>query len=638
MGKYLRKNHSTASPGSIVFVDCETAPSGEPVYEKRKLHKLLMGHATYVRLDGGEETRRKEITFTTTDEFWLWLLNVSQMGRPTWVFAHNIGFDLTVLEFWETLNSGEWRIRDDDVPAELAKREAKGKKAWRGFYVDGDPPTIISCKHKSGLRALFVDTMNYWPVTLKKLGKNIGLPKLEMPPAGSDDKSWTEYCRRDVAIIEKAILGLIRWVKDNEYGMFRFTASAQAMAAFRHRFHEKRIDLERPDQVKQLERASYFGGRLEMLYEGQYEGQVWELDVQGMYAATMAEEYVPRELVASWLDGDAFKPPPVGPGRFSVAEVLIESTTDTYPMRMANCTLYPHGRYWTVLCGRELENAFQRGHVSCVGRWATYQLAQLFSEYVRHFWEKRQKAIDEGDELGQELCKMFPNSLYGKFAQLSPQWEACGSNLDGPRWGRFPDFDCPTQKLTVCRHIGLHTERMIGKADHSMSFTAASSWVTAAARERMRQLVKIAGDRNCLYVVYDAVFVTQKGFANLWAAGEIKPGQLGKLAVKGYEQKAEFRGFNNYTMGDKRVIAGIKPDAIPIGNSTYQQIEMQGIAEIISSKPLAGVMVGMQEVTSPGVQNRWERDDTPWTIPLLVSAAKPSNLAAIRSGDLPRFE
>jgi hypothetical protein len=638
MAKFLRRNRSTASPGSIIFVDTETASETMPGYETRRLHKLVVGRATYVRLDNGLETRRKEITFTTADEFWVWLLNVSQQVRPTWVFAHNIGFDLTVLDFWDTLHTGEWRIRDDDIPIELEKRKAADLRPWRGFFVDGDPPTIISCKHKSGLRAIFVDTMNYWPTSLKKLGKNVGLPKLEMPQADASADDWETYCARDVAIIEKAVLGLIKWVSDNDYGMFRYTASAQAMAAFRHRFYDKLINLERPDEVKKLERASYFGGRLEMLYEGKFEGKIWELDVQGMYPAIMGEEYVPRELVSSWLNGEPFTPPPVGPGRFTVAEVLIETQAETYPLRMANCTLYPQGRYWTVLCGRELEAAFERGHVSCIGHWANYQLSQLFSEFVKHFWEKRQAAYDAGNELEQQLCKTMMASLYGKFAQLNPQWKTCDSELDGPAWGRFPEMDHETQEAIICRHIGLHTERMIGKTDHSQSFTAVSSWVTSAARERMRELIGHAGKRNCLYVVYDALFVTQAGFNNLWLAGEIKPGTIGKLKVNGYADHAEFRGFNNYTMGDKRVIAGIKPDAIEIGNHVYQQTEFQGIADIISSKPPDGVFVGIQSVRAPGIKKHGGKDSTPWTVPIEVTADKPSNLQAIRTGQLPRFD
>ncbi len=631
MARFLRRNHGTASPGSIVFVDTETVPSGQPRYESRQLQKLLMGCATYVRLEEGEPTRRKELTFTTPDEFWLWLLNVSQPGRPTWVFAHNIGFDLTVLEFWETLHAGEWRIRDDDFPDVVAKRKARQLKPWRGFYVDSDPPVIISVKHLSGMRVIFVDTMNYWPTSLAKLGKSIGLPKLDMPIAGSDDESITKYCRRDVEIIERSVLGLIEWVKENDYGNFKFTAASQAMAAFRHKFYEKAIVLDRPEPVIKLERAGYFGARLEMLYEGEYDAPVWELDVQAMFPAIMQKENVPRELVSSWLDGGYFTPPPNGPGVFSLAETLVETSTATYPLRTANATIYPHGRYWTVLCGRELQAAFRRGHVCAIGRWAQYRTANLFREFVQHFWDKRQAAKRSGDGLEDQLCKTIMASLYGKFGQLSPQWEAFAANTEGPRWGQIANIDGPTGKRTRIRYVGHYIEKQVEPREHKMAFPAISAWITSAARQYMRRLVKTAGARNTLYVVYDALFVNQAGFVNLLNAGEIKHNQIGKLATKHYGETACFSGYNNYTIGDRRVLAGCKnPDESIVGDS-FTQTQFQGIREITSSRPLPGVLTEELVIALPKRKRRWTVQPDNFTIPLVVEATSPAHLEAIRT-------
>lgn len=630
MARFLRRNHGTALPGSIVFVDTETAPSGQPEYETRKLQKLLMGCATYVRLEKGLPTRRKQTVFTTADEFWTWLIEVSQPGRLTWVFAHNIGFDLTVLGFWEMLHSGKWRIRDDDFPAIVAERKARGLKPRRGFYVDSDPPVIISVTHSTGIRVVFVDTMNYWATSLKKLGKSIGLSKLSMPANGSDDATLTEYCRRDVDIIEKAILGLIKWVEENNYGNFKFTAASQAMAAFRHRFYHKAIVLDRPDPVVRLERAGYFGARIEMLYEGPYDAPVWELDVQAMFPTIMRDEMVPRELVNSWLDGEYFMPPPNGPGVFSLAEVLIETSTATYPLRTVNATIYPHGRYWTVLCGRELQAAFERGHVSVVGRWAHYRTANLFRDFVLHFWDKRMAARRAGNDLEDQLCKTIPAALYGKWGQLSPRWEPFAENREGPRWGQVYNVDGPTGKRTLIRYIGRYVEKQVEPHEHAMAFPAISAWITAAARQFMRRLVAIAGPRNTLYVVYDALFVNKLGYLNLLHAGEVKQNTMGKLKVKHYGESATFNGFNNYTIGDRRVLSGCKDPNESIVGDQYSQTEFQGIREIVSSRPLPGVLTEEKIIAVPRPRRRWNVQPDNYTLPLVVEAASPAHLQAIR--------
>lgn len=635
MGRFLRGNRSVASPGSIIFASAETQPVPYREGDDRELHKLYCGTATYVRLEGGVATRRKAVDFSCPVQFWDWVVSVSQLARPTWLFTHNAGRFLTVLGFWGKLESGEWRIRDKDVESVAAERKAADERLWSGFYVDSDPPTILSVKHSSGKRLIVVDSANYYPEPLEDTARDTGLDILHEPSEGGNDADWIDYSKSKTNATESIMLNLIRWVKDDDLGMFRFTASAQAMAAYRHRFKGHVINLERPPEIVKLERDGYYGGQLDMLYHGKVSDMVYELDVQSMYPSVMREAYVPRELSDSYLNGSYYTPREKQPGYYTVAEVLISSELRTYPVKLRDAVIYPVGTYWTVLCGEEFRSAMLHGDIQAIGRWATYQTAILFRDFVDFFCEKRSEARAAGDKVREKLCKTIGVSLYGKWGQLTPRWEALDYDSIFPMWGQVPEIDVETGERTIVRYIGRYAEKMVGKVDHPQSFAAIAAWITAAAREKMRRLSVIAGDRNVYYVVYDALFVNQEGFNRLQQAGELQHGVPGKLKVAAYARDAEFRSCNHYRIGNKVVQAGIKPDAVAVGDNLYEQTVMQGLSESLASKPLDGVLVGKRTVKAPDNRRRYIVGHDGWSTPIAIYNGSPRDLHALRTGDRP---
>ena len=89
----------TGTPSTAVFVDCETRPTIETAGKARQSHQLWFGWASAGRIEGGRLTRRKECRFETAAEFWAWLGTVRHARERTYLFAHNLGFDLTILGF-----------------------------------------------------------------------------------------------------------------------------------------------------------------------------------------------------------------------------------------------------------------------------------------------------------------------------------------------------------------------------------------------------------------------------------------------------------------------------------------------------------------------------------------------------------
>lgn len=635
MPRWLRTNRSTAAPSSLLFFDCESLHDPTTETDPVQRERLWFGCASYVRLEEREVTRRDEITFTDHRHFWSWLIDKCQRGQVLWCFAHNAGFDLTLLHFWEELARGEWSLKNRTYTKRYKDGSSREVTAGTLMLVDGDPPTIISVRHIGGYRVIFLDTMNYWPIALKELGASIGVPKLEMPHVAAPDYAWTNYCKRDVEIIERSVVRLIQDVQADNLGKFRWTAPAQAMAAWRHRLYGKPLNLDRPDEVQALERRAYYGGRIEQCFHGEYPGEVFELDVASMYPAVMRDQQFPCELRASWLTHGPLENFLPEPGEFCVAEVLVDSDQVPYPVRCRDGTFWCVGRFWTSLCGPELDRAWRTGHVRQVGQWAAYQLKDLFGRYVNHFWERRQAAAAARDFATEAICQMYLRSLYGKFGQRSHRWEDAAWPEPPWLWGRKFHICNETGERLIFRSVGGHCQVQRDAGEHPQSFAAIAAWTTAHARCRIRDLAAIAGVRNVLYVVTDALLVTKTGLLNLQDAGEVQEGTLGKLRQKRYGTDAAFWGLNNYRIGTRRVLAGVKTSARQVDKNVYEQVDFQRLPEILDWPPDGSVQVTTRIIRISDKLKRATADKSGWTQPLGIIADRHSD--QVRFRDLQRL-
>jgi DNA polymerase family B len=630
MPRVLQRNHSTALPYAIVILDTEAVEERDQFRTNTVHQSLYFGKATYIRYRKGKRGDTDSFTFTTAVQFWQWLLPRMHKKTCTWLFAHNLGYDLTLVDFWQLIES---RILSFHNPCPQRKKGAsQTDKPQRrtGMYVDADPPTIIQCYDAKGSQLLCLDSLNYWPIPLAELGRMQGIPKLPRPSYAAPDAAWELYNGRDVDILQRAVVDLINFVRDNDYGKFRWTAAGQAMAAFRHRFMRHSICLDRPDDIVALERQAYYGGRIEILKTGIIDEEVFELDVSSMYPSVMINNYFPTKLVDSYLDRRDYDPAKHNPGLFTVAECLVCSDGTPYPVRCKDGTYYCTGSFWTTLCGSDLLAAIVHGHVRAFGRWARYRLQRVFASYVEHFWGERQRYGREGNELAEHFCKSMLNSLYGKFGQQSAHWEECEPPLEPWMWGQRAIRNAETGDVRKFRSIGGFIQEEQPPSEHKQAFPAISAWVTAYARQRMRQLVAIAGSRNVFYVVNDALYVNQAGLINLQLAGEVTEGELGKLRQKRYGPNAEFWAPNNYRVGDERIVAGVHRNAKQVGTHIYEEESFQRLKDITASRPNSHIDVTLRTKVLVSKIKRCHVGSDGWTYPITLYADGAKHLSLMR--------
>lgn len=603
---FLRSNKSCASPGAFICFDTETLPEPYPSHDGAELHKLRLGVAVYFRLEKGKQTRREVFRFTKSSQFWSWVANKLHPRIPIWVWAHNLPFDLTVVEFWKLLEAGLFQLTDPEQEAGGNQHDGKGRGWGKGFMLLDDPPTVISCKMSGVGRLILCDTLNYFLTSLKKMGEAVGHAKLDMPAFDAPDSEWWPYCENDVVVTEKCVVGLVNWVKENDLGRFRYTRAAQALSAFRHRFKMQPIEFHDEPDVRNLERACYFGGRLEAYFLGECvsspptkqqkrmfrsdpagltpRAPIYELDVCSLYPHVMRENCFPNRLLDS-----SFERGSVGDWRRELGGdccAVVRLVTDNeYPVRHPSIgTYYPRGDYYTALCGAELDRALTAGDVVECAAWSRYNLSPLFGPFVDYFWTRRAEYEKSGDTLYAELCKYIMNSLYGKFGQLSAEW-VDRQGLEPPtNWGPWIVDNRAAGTETEYRVVGGNVQERIPRGELFNTSPAIAAWVTAYGREAIRNIREAAGRENCLYLVTDAVYVTQEGYDRLAAAGWIADRVMGKLSVKHVADSCEIRGLHHLTLGEHVKHGAIKATAVKIGKNRYREIRFQHLASILAGR------------------------------------------------------
>lgn len=594
-GRYLPGNKSCQVPRSLVFFDCETTPIQDAKDENIHHLKLRLGVAKYLRLELGKETREQKIVFRDSFDFWQFLCEVSSPQRLTLAFAHNAIFDLCTNDITDAIHKYGW------IPSAPYASRDKDTGEWNAvddnFLAALDCPPFLLCIQnvKTNARVLLLDTLNYFNCSLAELGETVGLPKLPICFDSCDDEELREYCERDVDIIKTAILSLIKWQSDLDLGNFRWTLPSNSYNAFRHRFLKHKIVLHDHAEAKTLERLSYFGGQTEVFSTLKHVEPVYLLDVRSLYPSVMLNNCFPVKLLDyqenlsedfKWeehLDSNA------------IAKVTLSTPVFTFPAKRNDATVYEKDEFTTYLAGPELEFALSNGLIMSCQSFATYECQPIFTEFVEYFWGMRQRYEANSETIWANLCKLFLNSLSGKFAQKTAAWKSIGGILNDRQWSQWVNYSLSTGRIDQFRSIGNRVQIKVEQGEHKNSFCAISAFITSFGRERLRLLRGFAGQENVYYQGVDSLVVNNRGYSNLLAIGEIDYGTLGRLRLVESSQSFHARGKMDYTFGERRIVAGLKRNAIETASDEFSQTIFSGSESLF--KPAGERQITTTETT-----------------------------------------
>jgi hypothetical protein len=555
-GYVIRGNASNALPRYVISFAVETVREPVSISGRTFHHTFKSAWLIFGRLQRGKMTSLETVQVSSKAEFWAFITEHSKKNYTLWCVSHNCLRDLITAGLTEKFEHGELNI---DRPRANRVRcvGTRPDLLNSGICVLDSPPTILGVLVGATQgRVIFVDTMNWFPCSVKYLA---GATEIERPGEfeGTSALPTVSNCTEHIAQATfRAFTELSKWVADNNLGMFRYTAAGQAYAAYRHRFMAGKISVHDNRTIKQLERRAYFGGRTEVFRLGHFTETVYQLDSNSLFPFTMREHAVPYILDRYEERCEYLSLLPSLRWENSIAEVELCTPTNTFPLRTPKYVLYPTGTYRTVLAGPELAEAKKRGYIQKMGSWAEYSTDRIFTQFVDVLWAMRQEYKRAGNRLYEQFTKRLMNSLYGKFAQLSAAWIDIDNDKTMLPWTQRQHFNGLTQQWEVYRSFGWQMQKMQPKKEIPGTFVAISAFVTAHARMRMNTLRTIAGRRNVYYQGVDGIICNRDGFEALDAAGEIDNEQLGKLRLEGLHDDCEIMGCSDYRVGGKVVLSG----------------------------------------------------------------------------------
>ena len=552
---YLPHNKGNQIPSECIWFDTETVP--EINTRKEEIHHLDFGYAVYRRRRNDLHWCAPEwIRFTSIDEFWDWVISKTRKKTRLHLFSHNGGFDLPVVNAFEQLPGRGYQLKSAVVDA---------------------PPMI--CTWKGSDRSIrFIDTLNIWRVSLKKLGDSIGLPKLSMPKPEASRDDWNSYGKRDVEIICEATINWFKFLRENDLGGFSPTLASQAFNAYRHRFMKRSIFIDDKTQSLELARESYLGGRTECFRLGSFTGEYYYLDINSMYPYVMKDRKYPRQLIALYKHFTIKDIESCIDENSLVAEVWLDTKLPIYPILFDGKLIFPIGKFRAVLTTPELRYALEHNHIKKIGKIAVYEQSELFSQFVTWTHDQRCQAKDANNDIASYFLKIFMNSLYGKFGQRGRVYEEIEQtyDMDVKAW---TDITYPEGIVTHFRQFGGIIQAFKDEGESTHSFPAIAAHVTAEARMELWELMNEAGRKNVFYCDTDSILVNAEGYQKV--AHRIQGDALGALKVEEKITTFTLYGAKDYKINGRQKTKGIRKDAEWIDEDKVNQLRFIGFKGLL---------------------------------------------------------
>lgn len=547
---YLKQSKGAGTATQLIFVDTETIRERHPTRPNRYRHTLKLGYAESVRREGSQFGRVKGYEFTDCQAFWSWLESVADPRRKTFVFAHNLLFDLGVLEFWRETEELRITLTGSYNPA-------KNQKEPDPLVVLSSPPTILGAKLRTGASVVFLDTLNFVTKPLAKIAKSLNMTKPEIDFETADEREVMARCKADVKLIRAMIERIIAMLDYCNLSGLRFTTSSIAMASYKCFVPPKTICIHDDLSVKLLERTAFIASEIECFKIGKFSGMFHLIDCNSLYPFVMRDNFFPVKMTGNViLDGTRLAPDSLDLSR-CIADVAIDSPHIPVNCRLAGLSMRCTGQLRTTLPGPDLIHLSRLGLIRNIYRLAAYEMQDIFAAYVNMMLHIRDVYTKCGKQFEADFAKNLANALFGKFSQKSYGQTYCPDIFPPEAFCNWAGYDGSTDTIEQYFSIGWRTFKKSERGEIESSAPAISAFVTAYARQYMSKVRHIAGTGNVYYQGVDGLIVNSEGYHALESAGFLHPSEPGKFKTQYTSDTIEIRGTCNYTIGERHVIGRI---------------------------------------------------------------------------------
>lgn len=436
---YLASNDTTWTPPAVITLDTETrvVQTYPEVQELRCWHvradyrpgkqRLPGEHAEGGGLDAADLARR--------------IGKWAGKWAETWLYCHNLNFDLAVTRLPLLLAGGGWQVAD--------------------MAVDGASPWMVL--NRGPAKLVITDSHAIWPVPLSDLAAAVTVVKPPLPD-GDDIDAWMARCAADTLILHTALLQAMAYHDEYQLGRWAMTGASTGWNTMRHLQSARTSKKARTARISQglpgvdpaaqpivvdpdpgglaHDRLAVYGGRRQTWRHGKLPpGRYAEIDFERAYQTVMARCALPRKR-GRWfdslpLDSRLIDDPchqwgiiaeveldtdqPRWPCRIPVSAAALEPGAERdqtgMPANPKTRVFYPVGRFRTVLAGPDIAEARRLGCLKAVGHGQVHQLGRAIAPWAQ--WSLAAQDDPDTPPVVRLALKHQGRAVAGKWAQRS---------------------------------------------------------------------------------------------------------------------------------------------------------------------------------------------------------------------------
>jgi len=333
--------------------------------------------------------------------------------RNSVIFATNLSFDFFGTFFGSSESKNFYTLfRGSDLL--LAKT-----------HFHNDTFTNVAKINSKSLKSLlFLDSLNYAQLSVAKMGKVIGIPKLKAPrclgqeiETKADFEELKTYNMRDSEITYKFMKFYIN-SSEKIGGTFKNTIASNSMALFKNAYLGD-AKYYQPNEIVLLEQfESYYGGRTEAFKRGYFEDKNY-YDFNSLYPTVMLDELPdPNSLRINRKNTVKYINKYEGISKVDVF-VFHNQKYPVLPFRNdIGRVIFPTGNISGWYTHIELRKAVEQGAVIKKVYKSQYFIKNCrpFKDFVTDLYNLRKEYKADNNPL-EFVTKITLNSLYGKFGQ-----------------------------------------------------------------------------------------------------------------------------------------------------------------------------------------------------------------------------
>lgn len=600
---WLRKNAAARMPRRVICFDTEARQERSLLQSE---HSFRLASLSFDRLDTeanviGETVR---LDFGTPEALWGYIVSFTDQKHRTIAFAHNLSYDLR-------LSNG------------------LGWLPEFGFECRGIALNTYSCwaQFSDGKRTLWLcDSLSFVPAALQKIGELLKMEKPPLPDDNDSDEIWLARCRSDVEITREAMLRVIAFLRRDDLGDFRLTGSAQASAAFRHRFlQEKTLLVHDNQEALDAERRASWSGRAEVWRHGETLKPVYEYDYEYAYSRLAYDMDVPTKLIAEHSGIPWSRLERVMDKYAVVADVQVETGMPIVPTTYNGGICWPTGTFDSTLWDSELRLLRASGATIEVKRYWFYKRAPILREWAE--WIMAQLNLDakQLDPVIRLMLKDWSRALIGRFGLRYSTMDLI-AEVERPDvcqrgiWN--VDEQCEETHLQLGRQLFQQSARVESPNSTPMVMSA----IMAAARVRLWNAMQAAGLEHIYYVDTDGLIIDAAGSKNLDSA--IHEGRLPGLRRKAIYSGGIFRAPRNIDLGEYRRVSGAPKRAERLAHGIYRGEVWESLPAALRRHHIGQVFVHERTFHVSDTDRRRLHLDDGSTEPLAVRP-EPASIDAI---------